>query len=147
MDSLGRSECSSSDCEFVHWEHPIPVVAGLVQWRGQYILARNAAWPSDIFSLVTGFLERGEFPQAAVAREVQEELGLDVEHVVFIGHFPLPELNQLIVAYAISARGTVALDEEIAEIKLLKPDELPNFDFGPLTLTRNIVSSWLSEAR
>lgn len=143
IDGKARHACSSSACRFVHWNNPIPVVAALVRHQGNYVLARNVGWPKDIFSLLTGFLEEGEAPESAVAREVREELGLHSERLDFLGHFPLPEFNQLLIAYALDARGTLILNHEIAEVKSVSPDELASFDFGPLLLTRNIVSCWL----
>ena len=142
-----RLACASADCSFVHWNSPVPVVAGLVQWADGYILARNASWPPNLFSLLTGFLENGESPENAVAREIQEELGVQAHGVRLIGHFPLPQLNQLIIAFEARAVGTLALDAEIAEVKVVSSDELANFDFGPLHLTRDIVRYWLQEER
>ena len=97
-----------------------------------------------MFSLLTGFLENGEPPETAVVREAQEELGVRAEGVEFIGHFPLRELNQIIIAYVLlRARGTLVLSDEIAEVKMVSPGELAEFDFGPLELTHNIVARWL----
>jgi NAD+ diphosphatase len=140
IDGHTRLACSSADCSFVHWNNPIPVVAGLVQLPAGYVLARNAGWPTDVFSLLTGFLENGESPERAVVREVHEELGVRATSARLIGHFPLPQLNQLMIAYELEATGEVTLGDEIAEVKVVSPSELANFDFGPLQLTRDIVS-------
>jgi NADH pyrophosphatase NudC (nudix superfamily) len=142
-----RLACASGECSFVHWNSPVPVVAGLVQWGDGYILARNASWPPNVFSLLTGFLENGESPEKAVAREIQEELGVRTQGVRLIGHFPVPQLNQLIIAFEARAVGTLALDAEIAEVKVVSSDGLANFDFGPLHLTCEIVRYWLQEKR
>jgi NADH pyrophosphatase NudC (nudix superfamily) len=135
--------CPASDCGFVHWNNPIPVVAGLVQWGDRYVLARNSAWPPALFSILTGFLDEREAPEVAIVREIREELGVQTESIDLIGLFPLPRNNQLIVAYALRTTGEPVLSDEIAEIKLVSPDELATFDFGPLELTRDIVLKWL----
>jgi NADH pyrophosphatase NudC (nudix superfamily) len=98
-----------------------------------------------VFSFLTGFLEEGESPEAAIAREVEEELSLTAQSVDLIGHFPLQPLNQLIIAYNVSATGEVLFSEELAETKILTAGELANFDFGPLTLTGDIVRAWLGK--
>jgi NADH pyrophosphatase NudC (nudix superfamily) len=131
----------------VHWNNPIPVVAGLVRLSDSYVLARNASWPANVFSLLTGFLENGESPDEAVVREVQEEIGVRAESPRFFGHFPLPQFNQLIIAYELHATGKPVLSDEIAEVKLVSPIELASYDFGPLRLTHEIVSRWLKEGR
>ena len=99
-----------------------------------------------MFSVITGFLERGESPDTAILRETEEELGLRSCECKFIGHFSLPEFNQLIIAYAVEAHGEVKLSEEIAEVRLVAPDQLVSFDFGPLKLTQAIVARWMQNA-
>lgn len=138
-----RLACPATECRFVHWNNPIPVVAGLVEWRGAYLLARVAGWPAGIFSFLTGFVEEGEAPEVAVIREVEEELGLTARNVQLIGHLPLRQLNQLIIAYSVRATGNVSLSEELAETQCMSAAELAQFDFGPLELTRDIVHAWL----
>jgi len=64
-----------------------------------------------------------------------------------IGHFPLAQLNQLVIAYEIRAEGELTLGDEIAEVKVVSPTELATFDFGPLSLTSEIVSIWLQRER
>ena len=147
FDGTVRAACSATDCSFVHWNNPVPVVAGLVRLGERYVLARGARWPAGLFSLLTGFVERGESPAAAIAREVREELGLATQELDFIGHFPLGELNQLLMAYTVHAEGAPVLGVEIAAIEIVSAAELACFDFGPLELTRSIVAQWLERRR
>ncbi len=143
IDGVSRIACPSSECGFVHWNNPIPVVAGIIQRDGKYIIARNTKWPSGMFSLITSFLERDETPEQAILREAQEELGVLGKNVEFIGHYALPELNQLIMAFAVEGHGDIRLSDEIAEIKVLSQNELSMYDFGRLDLTSKIVAQWL----
>lgn len=143
----GRLACDSPMCRFVHWNNPTPVVAVLVQLDDAYILARGAAWPEGIFSVLTGFLEEGESPESAVAREVAEELGLEVRKAQFIGHFSFREHNQLIIAFACQTTGSLELGDEISEMRRIPIDELAEYDFGPLQLTQQIVARWLEMSR
>jgi NADH pyrophosphatase NudC (nudix superfamily) len=119
----------------------------LVEWQGGYLLARGVAWPPGVFSFVSGFVEGAESPEAAVAREVEEELGLATRDAELIGHFPFRQLNQLIIAYRVRAVGAVSLSGELAEARTLSEAELRDFDFGPLELTRDIVHAWLKQER
>lgn len=146
VDGAIRLACSSQHCKFVHWNNPIPVVAGLVRCNGQYILARNISWPQGMFSFITGFLESGESPESAILRETEEELGIKGHECKFIGHFALAKLNQLIVAFAVEADGNIKLNEEIAEIQLVSHSQLTTFDFGQLELTKMVVAHWLKNA-
>jgi NAD+ diphosphatase len=144
IDGIERLACTSPNCNFVVWDNPIPVVAALVQYRDQFLLARNAQWPPGMFSFITGYLERGESPEVAVVREVGEELGLAAEVKSFIGHYPFLPKNQLILAYAVQARGELRLGDEITEVRLLKREELVSYDFGPFALTATIVNDGLA---
>lgn len=135
--------CASPECTFVRWDNPVPVVAALVQYRGKIVLARNSLWPANMFSLVTGYLERGETPEQAVLREVKEELGLDGEPKDFIGCYSLVEKNQVVLAHWVVAAGNLKTGSEIAEVRLLSRKELELWDFGRLALTSAIVKQWL----
>jgi|TARA_R110000851_G_scaffold22782_1_gene67319 NADH pyrophosphatase NudC (nudix superfamily) len=112
-----RLACPAPRCGFVHWDNPTPVVAAIVEHEGQIILARNAAWPSAFYALITGFLERGETPEDGVQREVEEELGLTPQAAHFVGLYEFHRMNQLIIAYHVPATGNVRLNEELADWK------------------------------
>jgi ADP-ribose pyrophosphatase YjhB (NUDIX family) len=124
----------------VFWDNPLPVVAGLVEHEGKVILIQNKGWPESWFGLVTGFLERGETPEAAVLRELKEELSLDGEVVRLIGVYDFSMRNEVIVAYHVRARGSIALGEELAAYKAVEPDALKPWPFG----TGHAVRDWLA---
>lgn len=123
----------------MHWDNPAPVVAGLVVRDGKVILARNAAWPEKMFGLITGFLERDETPEEAVAREVREELGLNPGSVSLIGVYPFQRKHEVIIAYAVEATGEISLNEELAEYRLIPSERLRPWDFG----TGLAIRDWL----
>lgn len=143
IDGVERLTCDNNTCGFVHWDNPVPVVAALVKYRGNYVVARNVSWPKGIFSLITGYLERGESPEQAVVREVAEELGLTSHVTRHIGNYSFFEKNQLILCYEVTASGTVKTNHELAELKQLSPTQLAEYDFGPLYITKMIVKDWL----
>ena len=117
-----RNVCPS--CAWVHWDNPAPVVAAVIEYEGRVLLARNAAWPAKMFALVTGFLERDESPQAAVAREVKEETNLDTRASSLIGVYDFARKNELIIAFHVLAEGEVRLSEELVDYRLIEPAKL-----------------------
>lgn len=143
IDGVDRKACTSAACGFVHWDNPVPVVAALVQYQGKIILARNAQWPEGMFSLITGYLERGETPEQAVVREVKEELGLDGKVQGFIGCYSFSDKNQIILAHWLVTNGEIRLGSEIVEVTMLSRDELKRWQFGHLKLTEDIARQWL----
>jgi NAD+ diphosphatase len=137
-----RRCCAAPQCKFVHWDNPLPVVAALIQCKDRedaVLLARNHAWAAGKFGLITGFLERDESPEEAVAREVREEVGLFTEAVDLIGVYPFQRKNEVILAYHVAARGEITLNEELAEYRLVAPDRLKPWEFG----TGLAVRDWL----
>ena len=143
VDGQSRQRCAAAGCGYVHWDNPTPVVAAIVELDGTIILARNRGWPESMYGLITGFLERGETPEHAVRREVREELNLDAAAVDFIGNYAFFQMNQLIVAYHLLARGEIALSEELAAIKRVPVDRLKPWSIG----TGPAVRDWLARRR
>lgn len=106
-----RKACPDSNCGYVHWNNPIPVLAAIVERDGEVFLVRSIGWPEGWYGLVTGFLEAGETAEEGVVREVKEELGLDAELQSFIGVYPFRRMNQVILAYHLTlSEGEVQLD-------------------------------------
>ena len=140
INGQSRLRCSVTGCAYVHWDNPVPIVAAIVEIDGAVILARNQNWPEKMFGLITGFLEKGETPDAGVLREVREELGLDAETAHFIGCYPFFEMNQLILAFHVPASGEIALNEELAAIKRVPVERLKPWTIG----TGPAVRDWLA---
>jgi NAD+ diphosphatase len=144
IDGVSRKTCVSSQCGFVHWDNPVPVVAAFIEYKDKIVFARNVQWPQDMFSLITGYLEKNETPEAAVIREVKEEVGLEGVVREFIGCYSLFEKNQVILAYWVVATGEVVIGSEIAEVKLLSRAEVASWPFGDFAVTAAIARSWLA---
>jgi alkylated DNA nucleotide flippase Atl1/8-oxo-dGTP pyrophosphatase MutT (NUDIX family) len=139
IDDFERLLCSSDDCDFVYWNNPTPVVAAVVEHNGEIILANNYAWPEHVYSLITGFLEKGESSEQGVIREVKEELGLKNEHIELIEIYPFFRMNQIILGYYVRASGTVELNEELRSYKHIKKGDLHHSD----SATGYILRDWL----
>ena len=126
-------------CDFTHWNNPTPVLAAVVEYQGQILLARNAAWQGRMFALITGFMEAGETPEGGISREVKEETNLDAEAVTLIGVYDFQRMNQIIIAYHVVAHGDVRLSPELAEYQLYDFDQLKCWPAG----TGYALADWL----
>ena len=138
IDGLDRLACTA--CDHVIWDNPVPVVAAIVDHEGAVILARNRDWPEKMFGLITGFVEREEVPEAAVLREVEEELGVRGRIAGFVGHYAFAEQNQLLIVYHVEAEGNLRLGAELAEIRRIPPRRLKPWDRG----TGPALADWLA---
>ena len=136
-----RLACTAPKCGFVHWNNPIPVVAGIVECEDHIILVRNVGWPETWYGLVTGFLESGEMPEEGILREVQEEIGLEAELQSYIGMYEFYRSNQLLIAYhvTVESRQVNLCQEEIADAKWIPVEEVEPWSAG----TGKAVKDWL----
>lgn len=126
-------------CGYTHWNNPTPVLAAVIEYQGQILLARNAAWPGKMYALITGFMEAGETPQEGIAREIKEETALDVTALNLIGVYDFQRMNQVIIAYHAQAEGEVQLSPELVDYRLYAPEDVRCWQAG----TGQALADWL----
>lgn len=124
INSEPRRVCPVPECGFVDWGNPVPVVAIIVELPEGVVLAHNVAWPKNFYSVITGFLEAGEDPADCAVRETQEELGLVCDSCEWVGVYAFPQQNQVILAYHVTARGEVVLNEELDAYRVVPAEQL-----------------------
>ena len=94
----------------------------LVRDAGRVLLARKPEWAPGRYALVAGFVDNGESLEGAVAREVKEEVGVDVTDIQYVGSQNWPFPSQLMVGFvARYAGGDLAVDRERAGGRALVP--------------------------
>ena len=126
-------------CDYTHWNNPTPVLAAVIEYGGQVLLARNAAWAGRMFALITGFMEAGETPQEGIAREISEETNLETSSLDLIGVYDFQRMNQIIIAYHAVCTGEVKLSPELVEYKLYPLDKIKCWPAG----TGYALADWL----
>lgn len=114
-------------CGLVIYPRLSPAILALITRGNRILLARNAAFTSGVFSLIAGFLEPGESFEACVRREVREELGLEVDNIVYQGSQPWPFPDSLMVGFQATWKsGEIRPDGvEIVEAGWFGPDQHP----------------------
>lgn len=143
IDGLERLACPDPACGWVHWNNPLPVVAGVVEHEGNIILIQNKGWPADWWGLVTGFLEKGESPAEGVVREVREELGLEASLGGLIGAYGFPRQNQVIIAYHLTAEGPIVQGDELAGYKPVPIEKVRPWP----SATGQALAAWLASRK
>ena len=126
-------------CDFTHWNNPTPVLAAIVEYHGQVLLARNAAWEARMYALITGFMEADETPEDGIAREIKEETNLDTHALTLVGVYDFQRMNQLIIAYHAVCTGEVQLSPELVDYRLYDLDQLKCWPAG----TGYALADWL----
>ena len=115
-------------CGCIAYPRLSPSIIVLI-WRDQeMLLARNAAWPNGFFSTLAGFVEPGESIEQTVHREVQEEVGLKVANLRYLGSQSWPFPNSLMLGFqAEYAGGEIRCQKgEIAEAHWYRFDQPPS---------------------
>ena len=142
--------CPQDDSE--HYPRTDPaVIMAVTDDADRLLLARSPHWPEGRLSVLAGFVEPGESLEAAVAREVLEEVGVVVEQVRYLGNQPWPFPSSLMVGFTSRAVDpTLHLDmEEIVEAVWVTRAELremvPAGRFGispSVSIARRIIENW-----
>jgi NAD+ diphosphatase len=136
-----------------HFPRTDPAVIMLVtDPADRCLLARNVAWAERRMSILAGFIEPGESAEMAVIREVEEETGIKVADVHYLGSQPWPMPRSLMLGYRAAAAGDqqiVVQTDEIAEACWFTRQELlAALKSGELSLppqssiARRIIESW-----
>lgn len=122
-----------------------PAVITLVEHDGKLLLARSARFKAGMFSAVAGFVELGESLEAAAAREVREEVGVEIADLQYFGSQPWPFGRSLMVGYfARYAGGEILVDgQEIVEAGWFELERLPLLP-PPISIARKLIDTYVA---
>ncbi len=115
------------NCDLLFYPRISPCVIGLVE-RGDYcLLAHNVKFSAPKYSTLAGFIEPGETPEQALAREVMEEVGVQIANIRYFSSQPWPFPGQLMLGFhADYDRGDIVVDGvEIDDARWFHARELP----------------------
>ena len=134
-------------CGLLAFPRLAPAVITLVtRDDGRALLGRNANFPIPMFSCLAGFVEPGETLERAVAREVREEVGIEVGRITYRGSQPWPFPHSLMIGFRAEwTAGDVRPDGvEIAEAGWYGVDDLPAIP-PRLSIARTLIDEWIAE--
>jgi NAD+ diphosphatase len=114
-------------CGLISYPRISPAIIVLVEKDDTLLLARSHRHPDGMYSVLAGFVEPGETLEAAVAREIREEVGIQVKDIRYFGSQPWPFPNSLMIAFTCQyLSGEIMLEEEeMADAGWYKSDQLP----------------------
>src|SRR3954447_16265003 len=149
-----------------HFPRTDPAVIMLIHDGGdRALLGRGPQWGEGRFSTLAGFVEPGESLEAAVAREVFEEVGVAVRDIHYVASQPWPFPASLMVGFVARLDGdpAITLDPvEMADAAWFTRDEIPQgaewTDSGTrpdehlrlrgvsphLSISRYLIDAWLA---
>ncbi len=112
-----------------HQHHPRtdPVIIVLVtDGADRALMGRQAIWPAKRWSCLAGFVEPGESLEEAVAREVDEEAGVQVSAVTYVSRHPWPFPANLMLGFHArwSAGEPTTRDAELEAVRWFTREEV-----------------------
>jgi NAD+ diphosphatase len=125
-----------------------PAMMVLVTRGRQLLLGRGVNFPPGRYSALAGFLEAGETIEEAVAREVREEVNVEVTNLRYFGSQSWPFPNSLMIAFrAEYAGGDMRPDPaELADAQWFDVEALPQLP-PRISIARALIESALEQMR
>lgn len=129
------------------------IIVAIRDSADRLLLARNTAWAPARRSLLAGFVEAGESLEHAVAREVAEEVGIDVTDIKYVASQPWPFPRSLMLGFTAIAGDTeisvdgVEIDKAAwfsrSELEAAVADGTIGLP-GESSIAYRIITSWLA---
>lgn len=132
-----RMVCTNPDCGRQTFPRIDPAIIVLVTHGESCLLGRQASWPNRRYSTLAGFVEPGESLEAAVAREVDEESGVQIHNIRYFGSQPWPFPASTMVGFTAEAESPdLNLGDELEDALWRDPDTLlSDLQAGNITLS------------
>lgn len=135
------------DCGFRQYPRLSPCIIVLVHRGERCLLARAPHFPPGRFSTLAGFVEAGETAEEAVAREVREEVGIEISRIRYQGSQSWPFPHALMLGFdAAYAGGELRPDgEEILAADWFHPRDFP--DLPPaFAISRQLIDAFVASS-
>ena len=143
-------QCTNPDCAHQTFPRVDPAIIALVTDGHRCLLGRQKDWPKGRYSAIAGFVEPGESLEDAVAREVMEETGVDVDCVGYYSSQPWPFPASLMLGFTARARSfDIDLkDGELEDARWFEPEDFASGGYrlpNPVSIACRLVESWLEQ--
>src|SRR5205814_7712014 len=115
-------------CKLTAYPRVAPATMMLVRHGAELLLGRSPHFPPGMFSALAGFVEPGESLEQCVAREIAEEVGVQVHNITYRASQAWPFPHSVMIGFTAEWKaGDIEIDpDEIVDAQWFKVDELPN---------------------
>jgi NAD+ diphosphatase len=140
----GEHSVRCDSCDISFYPRIAPAIIVLIRRGEQALLAHAGRFRAGMYSTLAGFVEMGESLEQTLAREVREEVAIEVTNIRYFGSQPWPFPHSLMVGFTADyASGEIRVDgEEIVDARWFSRDELPNLPPNP-SIARQLIDAWL----
>ena len=132
------------NCNLIDYPRTSPAIIVAVVKDGKLLLAHNARFNNNMYSLVAGFVDSNEILEDCVKREVFEEIGIKIKNIKYLNSQSWPFPNSLMVGFfAEYASGEINVDGiEIEHASWFDRDNLPTLP-PKFTIARKIIDKYI----
>jgi ADP-ribose pyrophosphatase YjhB (NUDIX family) len=119
-------------CGYAAFFNPKPVACAIPRdTHGNVILMRRATHPGyGRWTMPGGFVDLGESVPEAAAREVREEMAIEVEIGPLVGVYSSASDRVMVIVYAASTTQTPRTTDEALEVRAFSRSEIPWADLA-----------------
>ena len=143
--------CVDAACGTHHFPRTDPAVIMLVSQGDRVVLGRKSEWMTDMYSTLAGFVEPGESLEDTVAREVWEEVRIEVANVRYHSSQPWPFPASLMLGfYADAVTDEIVFDpDELEDARWFTRQELADGGAGIKhrprsdSIARRLIRDWV----
>ena len=135
-----------SACGLMAFPRLSPAVIVAIERGDEILLARGPSFAPGRYALVAGFVEAGESLEDAVAREIREEVGIEVDRITYVASQPWPFPHSLMVGFfARHAGGEIRVDDrEIEDARWFRADAMPGIP-PRLSIARRLIDLYAAK--
>lgn len=146
LQRFGERGKECPDCGELFYPRISPAVIVLIRKGHEILLARSPNFPPGIYSLIAGFIEPGETAEAAVAREIKEEVKIEVKNITYFGTQAWPFPNSLMIGFTAEYNSGDILPDglEIEDARWFSAERLPELP-GKISISRKLIDHFLKE--
>ena len=132
-------------CQLLNYPRISPAIIVGVLKENQILLANGARFPSNLYSVVAGFVEPGETLEECVKREIKEEVGINITNLRYFGSQAWPFPDSLMIGFlADYCTGELKIDNtEIKDANWFTKYDLPPIPSN-ISIARKIIN-WFVE--
>lgn len=135
-------------CKLSAYPRVAPAVMALIRKKNQILLARGPHFPPGMYSALAGFVEPGESLEQCLAREVAEEVGVQISNTRYFASQSWPFPHSMMIAFVCEwSSGEIRPQAgEIEEANWFDVLQLPKLP-SKISIARRLIDAVATEMR
>lgn len=134
------------ECGQMHYPMMAPAIIVTINNNDKLLMAKHSYHHTDAYALIAGYVEIGESIEQTVAREVKEEVGLEVENIQYVTSQAWPFPNSLMLGFTADYKsGEIKVDgNEIVDAKWFDVEKIrePKSD---ISISSFLIKKFIAE--